>query len=81
MYDMTKKYFHQLLDGLHLVLVFDVYEGVDNEKKSWKSSFAVRKMLYGRMHNKFQGYSSTITTQKKHPLFRLPEPLKPPPPL
>ena len=28
MYNMTKKYFHQLLDGLHLELVVDVREGV-----------------------------------------------------
>ena len=30
MYDMTKKNFHQLLDGLHLVLVVDVREGVQH---------------------------------------------------
>ena len=35
MYDMTKKYFHQLLDGLHLVLVVDVHAGVaDNLGKA-----------------------------------------------
>ena len=28
MYNMTKKYFYQLLDGLHLALVVDVREGV-----------------------------------------------------
>ena len=52
MYDMTKEYFHQLLDGLHLVLVVDVHdhEGVDDVKKSWKNSFAVWNML--RMHKK-----------------------------
>ena len=33
MYDMKKKYFHQLLDGLHLVLVVDVHEGADDDKK------------------------------------------------
>ena len=27
MYNMTKKQFHQLLDGLHLVLVVNVCEG------------------------------------------------------
>ena len=32
MYDMKKKYFHQLLDGLHLVLVVDVHEGADDDK-------------------------------------------------
>ena len=42
LYDMTKKYFHKLLDGLHLVLVVDV-QGVD-EKKYLKSSFAGSKM-------------------------------------
>ena len=42
---MTKKCFHQLLDGLHLVLVVDVHEGVDDVGESWKSSFAVSKML------------------------------------
>ena len=30
MYDMTKKYFHQLLDGLHLVLIVDDGEGVQH---------------------------------------------------
>ena len=30
MYDMTKKYFHQLLDGLRLVLVVDVRVGVQH---------------------------------------------------
>ena len=30
MYDMTKKNFHQLLDGLYLVLVVDVCEGVQH---------------------------------------------------
>ena len=30
MYKMTKKDFHQLLDGLHLVLVVDVREGVQH---------------------------------------------------
>ena len=30
MFDMTKKYFHQLLDGLPLVLVVDVREGVQH---------------------------------------------------
>ena len=30
MYNITKKY--QLLDGLHLVLVVDVHEGVGDEK-------------------------------------------------
>ena len=30
MYDMTKKYFHHLLDGIHLVLVVDVREGVQH---------------------------------------------------
>ena len=30
MNDITKKYFHQLLDGLHLVLVVDVREGVQH---------------------------------------------------
>ena len=45
MYDMKIKKIHQLIDGLHLVLVVDVHGGVDDEKKSWKSSFAVRKML------------------------------------
>ena len=39
------KKIHQLIQGLHLVLVVDVHGGVDDEKKSWKSSFAVRKML------------------------------------
>ena len=34
MYDMTKNIFIKLLDGLHLVLVVDVHEGVENEKKS-----------------------------------------------
>ena len=32
MYNITKKYFQQLLDGLHLVLVVDVHEGVGDEK-------------------------------------------------
>ena len=50
MYDMTKIYFHQLLDRLHLVLVVDVHEDVDKEKKSWKSTFAVRKMLQEDAH-------------------------------
>ena len=30
MYDMTKKYFHQLLDELHLVLVVEVRKGVQH---------------------------------------------------
>ena len=30
MYNMIKKYFHRLLDGLHLVLVVDVREGVQH---------------------------------------------------
>ena len=30
MYDMTKKYFHHLLDGLHLVLIVVVREGVQH---------------------------------------------------
>ena len=34
LYDMTKKYFHQLLDKLHLVLVVDVHEGVITRKKN-----------------------------------------------
>ena len=37
MYDMAKKYFHQLLDRLHLVLVVDVHEGVDDEKNLGKA--------------------------------------------
>ena len=44
LYNMTKKLFRQLLDGLHLVLVVDVHERV-GEKKFLKSSFAVSKML------------------------------------
>jgi hypothetical protein len=68
MYDMKKKKIHQLIDGLHLVLVVDVHGGVDDEKKSWKSSFAVRKMLpIGGCTKKFQEYSSTITTHKNTP--------------
>ena len=31
MYDKTKKYFHQLLDGLYLVHFVDIHEGVDDE--------------------------------------------------
>ena len=30
MYDMTNKYFNQLLDGLHLVLLVNVWEGVQH---------------------------------------------------
>ena len=30
MYNMIKKYFHRLLDGLHLVLVVNVREGVQH---------------------------------------------------
>ena len=36
MYDMTKKYFHHLLDGLHLVLVVDVCESVQHVPKVLK---------------------------------------------
>ena len=34
--DMTKKYFHQIIDELHLVLVVDVHEGVDDKKNLGK---------------------------------------------
>ena len=33
MFDMTKIYFHKLLDWLHLVLVVDVHKGADETKK------------------------------------------------
>ena len=57
---MTKKYFHQLLDGLQLVLVVDVHEGVQDEKTFGKVVLQL-EVCYRRMHKKFQGYSSTIT--------------------
>ena len=34
MYNMTIKYFHQILDGLHPVLVVDVREGVQHVPKT-----------------------------------------------
>ena len=52
MYDMTKKYFHHLLDGIHLVLVVDVREGVQHVPKVLQiilNQFLVKKqaeMMY-----------------------------------
>ena len=75
MFDMTKIYFHKLLDWLHLVLVVDVHKGADDEKNLRKVVLQLKK-CYRMMYKKFQGYSSSITT-----LFRLPEQLKLPTPL
>ena len=36
MYNMTKKYFHKLLDGLHLVLIVNVREGVQHVSEELK---------------------------------------------
>ena len=54
MCDMTKKYFQQLLVGLHLVLVVDVVvlEGVT--KKNRGKIVLQLKKCYRRMHKKFQ---------------------------
>ena len=56
---MTKKYFHQLLDGLHLVLVVDVREGVQHVSEVLKiiiNLFPVKnkaKMMYDMKKKKF----------------------------
>ena len=55
---MKKKKLHQLIDGLHLVLVVDVRWGVDDEKNLGKVVLQLEK-CYRRMHKKFQEYSST----------------------
>ena len=58
MYDMTKKYFYQLLDGLHLVLVVDVREVVQHVSEVLKiilNGFPIKnqaKMMYD-MTNKY----------------------------
>ena len=63
MYDMTKKYFHQLLDGLHLVLVVDVHEGADEEKNLEKVVLQLEK-CYRRMHKNVKGIAQLLLPKK-----------------
>ena len=52
-YDITKENFRKVLDGLHIVLVVDVHEGVD-EKNLGKVVFQL-EIYYRRMHKNFKG--------------------------
>ena len=45
MYDMTKKYFHHLLDWIHLVLVVKVREGVQQVSEVLEINF---KSIFGQ---------------------------------
>ena len=60
---MMNKYFHPLLDGLHLVLVVDVHEAVDDEKKNFEKLFCSKKNAIGGC-TKFKGTAQLLLLKK-----------------
>ena len=73
MYDMTKIYFHHLLDWLHLVLVVDVRKGVQHVPKVFFKSISRQKLARNNVrHDTQKIFSSTTLWAPPSPRCRRP---------